>query len=220
MYKNKGFTLIELLVVVSIIAVISTVIIFNHKKFNDNLELTNLSYEVALALRQAQVYGVSTKDFNDPTATEEERFGLAYGVHFDIKYPTSFVFFADRDGDKKYTGSSTDCADGSPDACLELFNIGKGNKIKDLCDIQSNGNYDCGPGNSVIKNEAHITFIRPEPDATLRFTNNAHEAVSTPNTMAICLVSPQGKIKEIRVYKTGQISIYDGICSESSGHDD
>lgn len=209
MHSQKGFTLVELLVAISIVGVISTVIVFNHKKFNDNLEITNLAYEVALAIRQAQVYGVSVKEFKEGT-TEEQRFGTAYGVHFDIRSPTSFVLFADVNKDRLYTGSSSDCSAGTPDKCVERFQIGKGNVIHDLCEIQANGNYDC---NAAVKNEAHITFMRPDPDATLRFTNNSHGGINTPASLAICIRSPQGKIKEIRVYSTGQISIYDGTCT-------
>jgi prepilin-type N-terminal cleavage/methylation domain-containing protein len=81
---NSGFTLVEMMVVMTLVTILATVIIFNHQKFNDNLELTNLSYEVALSLRQAQVYGVSVKEFKEGT-TEEQRFGTPYGVHFNSR---------------------------------------------------------------------------------------------------------------------------------------
>lgn len=201
---KKGFTLIELLVSVAIVMIISSVIIFNHQKFNDNLEITNLSYEVAVALRQAQVYGVSVREYKGG-GTEEERFGLAYGIHFNTNNPTSFVFFADKNKDGVYTGSESDCTQGSPDVCLEKVSIGRGNVISDVCE-EKNSKWFC-QGSS--RDKLDITFLRPEPDAHLKLVPGGE----APDIGKVCLKSPQNKIKEIIVYPTGQISIQDGTCT-------
>lgn len=204
-----GFTLVELLVSISIMSLISTVIIYNHQKFNDNLEITNLSYEVALALRQAQIYGVSTKEFKEGT-TEEERFNTPYGIYFNVRtYPTSFIFFADKDKDGRYIGSGATCVSSAGDVCLEKTNIGKGNRILEICELDSANNWECD-GNRL--DTAFITFQRPEPDARLKVNGGVD-----PIAVKICLVSPQDRIKEIVVYPTGQISIYDGDCPNGAG---
>lgn len=224
MKYKKGFTLIELMVSFSIMAVVSAVIIYNHQKFNDNLEITNLSYEVALALRQAQVYGVSARDFKEGVNTpEEERFNTPYGIHFGAtatgksKDNISFIFFADvadafgvHDG--KYNAMQ--------DVVLKKTDIGRGNYIFALCEQAgtSSGWYcDVNDGNGNVKRDKlDITFTRPDPDARFEFSSgHASQAVR------VCLMSPQGREKQIDVYTTGQISIVNDSClvylSEEAG---
>lgn len=207
---KKGFTLIELMVSFAIMAVISAVIIYNHKEFNDNLEITNLSYEVALALRQAQVYGVSARDFKEGVSTpEEERFNTPYGVHFGAthtgknKDDTSFIFFADVNKDGKYVATQ--------DVALQKTDIGRGNYILHLCEAASGGGgWYCDVDDSsghLKRNKLDITFTRPDPDARFKFTSgNSSQAVR------ICLISPQGRERQIHVYVTGQISIVSESC--------
>ena len=59
--RRRGFTLIELLVVVAIIVVITGLILANSNKFGGQTMLQNLSYDIALSLREAQVYGISVR---------------------------------------------------------------------------------------------------------------------------------------------------------------
>src|SRR3989344_1409035 len=54
--KTKGFTLIELLVVSAIVVMLATVILSSHGKFGGQVLLQNFAYDVALSIRQAQVY--------------------------------------------------------------------------------------------------------------------------------------------------------------------
>ncbi len=206
MKLKKGFTLIELMVSFAIMAIVSTVIIYNHQKFNDNLEITNLSYEVALALRQAQVYGVSVRDFKEGgvSTSEENRFSTPYGIHFGAtasgknKDNTSFIFFADVNKDGKYSASA--------DTVLQKTDIGRGNYVYALCN-QENSAWYCDLGNPVKRDKLDITFVRPEPDARFKFSSG-----TDPKTVRVCLKSPQGRVKEVAVYSTGQISVIDGDC--------
>ncbi len=186
---TSGFTLVELMVCVAIMMILSSVIIFNHKGFNDNLEITNLSYQVGLALRQAQVYGVSTRDFKGG-ATQADRFNTPYGVHFDRNKPAEYIFFADANKNGIYNTTPTD-------TILEKVDIGRGNKISDICKIKS-AITTCG------LNIADITFTRPEPEPIFSVNSVLDTDIST---VAICLTSPGFRYKKITVYNTGQISI-------------
>jgi prepilin-type N-terminal cleavage/methylation domain-containing protein len=212
MKYKKGFTLAELLVSFAIIAAISSVIIYNHKKFNDNLEITNLSYEVALILRQAQVYGMSVRDFKEGINTSEEnRFTTPYGVYFSTLASgndannKSFVFFADVDKDGIYQSGT--------DVSLQKIDIGRGNYISSICSKEG-GSWDCSVGSPAKRDKVGITFTRPDPDAIFKFGDG-----TVPSIVKICLQSPQNRIKEIVVYTTGQISIVDGECFSLSGEE-
>jgi len=49
----------------------------------------NQVLDIALSLREAQVYGLGVKDVGAGV------FDVSYGVHFDINTPSSYIFFAD-----------------------------------------------------------------------------------------------------------------------------
>ena len=85
-FSKDAFTLIELLVVMAIFSVISLLILANHSRFNSSVLLGSLAYDMALSVRQAQVYGVSVQTFN-------ANFQVGYGVHFTTG--NSYIFFAD-----------------------------------------------------------------------------------------------------------------------------
>ena len=92
---SKGFTLIELLVTLSLFVVLTTIVIFSQSKFNGSILLTNLAYDVALTVRQAQSYGVNVREVASDTSTG---FKHAYGVHFDIANDKEFILFSDSVG--------------------------------------------------------------------------------------------------------------------------
>ena len=58
---KAGFTLIELLVSIAIFIIITSVAVWNNSQFNSTILLTDLGYEIALSVRQAQVYGITVK---------------------------------------------------------------------------------------------------------------------------------------------------------------
>ena len=62
--RSRGFTLYELLISMAIIVLVAGIVIYNHKRFETDIEITNVAYRVALELRQAQVYGISVKQFS------------------------------------------------------------------------------------------------------------------------------------------------------------
>ncbi len=65
--KHKGFTLIEFIVIISIFAIMSAVTLFNYQGFKSSVSLSNLSRDIALTIRQAQVFGWATITSNDPS---------------------------------------------------------------------------------------------------------------------------------------------------------
>jgi len=164
---TTGFTLVELLVTISIFAILTGVVLFNQTKFNSTILLTNLAYDTALTIRQAQTYGINIKEFGS------SKF-VPYGVHFDITDPVnnkSFILFADTNydydterGDGLYNGSNgAEVPEPSrcevDMGCVNRYSIKRGNYIGELCFVNDDGTDDCG-----VKT-LDIVFQRPNPDA-------------------------------------------------------
>ncbi|MFC1733488.1 hypothetical protein ACFL6I_24580, partial [candidate division KSB1 bacterium] len=77
---NSGFSMIELVVSTGIMIMITMVVLVNHAAFGGNILVGSLAYDVGLSIRQAQVFGLSVREFGIGTGT----FDVGYGVHFDI----------------------------------------------------------------------------------------------------------------------------------------
>lgn len=62
--SQKGFTLIEFVVIISIFAIMASVALVNFAGFRSNIGLNNLAHDIALTIRQAQVFGWATRSCN------------------------------------------------------------------------------------------------------------------------------------------------------------
>ncbi len=190
--KSGGFTLIELLVVITIFVTLTVVVIFNQKSFDDTILLNNLAYDMALTIKQAQVYGVSIREAASSTPVFP-----SYGVYFDIgSDPKSFILFADTNFNGKYDGTSA-CSSLDTE-CVQKFNINRGNFIKSIC-VGANGN--C---NNITK--AKIYFQRPNPEANIYYSDASGTYVKK-DFIEINLSSQTGVIKNIIVTSVGQIYV-------------
>lgn len=58
---HTGFTLIEFVVIISIFAIMAGVALVNFAGFRSNVGLNNLAHDIALTIRQAQVFGWATQ---------------------------------------------------------------------------------------------------------------------------------------------------------------
>ena len=185
-YKNfkKGFTLIEMLMVVSIFAVITSTVLTSHSKFSGNLLLGSLAYDVALSIRQAQVFGLSVREVSVGSGV----FNVGYGVHFDNNLDTSYILFADLNDNSEYDG---------PNEIVEVFNINNKYRISDLCGLTPNGT-TCVGGVSTID----IVFKRPDPDAIISSNTGVNHRKAE-----VILQSPSGKERKVSIWTTGQISV-------------
>jgi len=200
---TTGFSLIELMVVISIFAIISSVIIYDYGKFSSNLIVTNLAYEAALAVRQAQVYGISVKK-----TTEGAKFDASYGVWFSESDKQNFYLFSDKiinkQYDELYSGSN-------PSGELEeSFGFNGSNIIKNFCVTQSSGPRICSSATSELQ-YLSIVFTRPDPEAKIHaFKSDKSEVITgiTYSKAEIMFIMSRGnKTARMTVTNTGQISI-------------
>jgi len=198
---SKGFTLIELLTSVAIFSAITTVALFNNSKFNSSVLLTNTAYEVALAIRQAQFYGVNIKQSSNTTHTL--RYQSGYGVRF-VPNAGSFFLFEDVSPDpdnealpdRVYTNS---------DVQVENFTLRRGATISKVCVDSCDSSNTLGTGEPL-----DITFLRPNPDAEIRRNGSG-----VPYSSArVCVKAPDGTQRKIIVNTTGQISVVSGDATD------
>ncbi len=185
---KKGFSVVEALVSIGIVTLIMSSVLFNYSSFNDNLALSSAGQELAVIVRQAQTYGLTVKEVSSGGGN----FNSAYGVYFDKDDVGNYYLFVDLDGDKKYD---------SPQELVEKFTLRNGIKVSNLCDESS-----CPPSPSVRMMD--ITFLRPNPDASINFTNNGGSIVVGPSlTGKVILISPREKTLTVTVESTGQVLV-------------
>lgn len=186
---KRGFSLIELIVSTGILIVITGVVLVNHGAFGGNILVGALAYDVGLSVRQAQVFGLSVREFGTGTGV----FDVGYGVHFDINDSTSYRIFADVDKNKTF-----DVSDGTE----EIFYIGQGFSIARVCGTTTASVELCSNTDDV--STLDITFVRPDPDAFIRIDG---DMATVYQSARIVVRSPKGNEREVTVESTGQISI-------------
>jgi Tfp pilus assembly protein FimT len=201
----SGFTLVELIVSVSIIIVITVVVVFNQEDLGDQTALNNVVNNLDVQIREAQVYGISVKEFS--TASNE--FNIAYGVDFNLANTgasnNSFYTFGDRTNVNGYFDTFGTCTIGGTSECVGWNKLARGTTISKICAIQANAVEVCS--NTVGR--LAITFYRPNPTAKIVFFNSGGSLVTYPGYLGarIEISSPKGKKKSVVVYTTGQIAI-------------
>ncbi|MBA3733539.1 prepilin-type N-terminal cleavage/methylation domain-containing protein [Patescibacteria group bacterium] len=190
---TKGFSLVELLVSVSIVSMIMGVVLFSYSTFNDGLALQAGGQEMAIAIRQAQTYGLTVKE----VITGGGQFGYAYGIYFDTTDPQNYYVFADGNNNKTYDVGSG-CGSGSTE-CVEKFTLRNNVSITSVCDATS-----CAPSGAT---QMAITFLRPNPDALIYFIGASGIPTGPSVTGKITLTSAKGKTQLVTVESTGQVLV-------------
>ncbi len=223
----SGFTLPELMVTVSIMIILTSILMFNYKRFNDVTIINTLAYDMSLTIRQAQVYGISVRE--KPLAgltggsgnPDPENFKYAYGVHFKIDPADSttrqnFNLFVDTNANGTFDGATES---------LQQFTIRNSNQIQKICVFEyitagidekcsNNGTDNTNAGLTDID----VIFKRPDPDAKITaidatlstsltgsYTNNY--AGSYKGARIYVANSDGSIVKVIVIEATGQISV-------------
>ncbi len=202
MYKKNinGFTLVELIVTISIVTFMSTVVMFNYSTFSDNLASSAAQQEIAVAIREAQSFGVNVRE----SAVSSGRFDYAYGIHFDPQDPSSYYVFVDRTdspfgngvtGNRQYD-VGTGCGTSSTE-CVEKFTLRNNVKVSGICD----------PSSCYTNKTLDIIFLRPNPDAKIYIYTGATEFSSGGASARVELTSQKGKVVYVKADATGQVLV-------------
>ncbi len=187
--SRRGFTMVEVLVTLAIFSIISGVVLTRYKDFSGGIVLSNLAYEIAITIRQAQVYGLSVKN----TLTSQSNFNFPYGIHLPGPLSNSFVLFADVDNNG-YQSSEI----------IETLTTRQGNTIYNFCAVTGSSVSKCNVGTPQLITSLDIKFLRPDPEAIIKSNisgdvyKEASITVRSPGT---------DRNKTISIKSTGQISV-------------
>ena len=191
--KSSGFSLVELVIVAGILVMITGTMLVNYSSFNNSIILGSLAYDIALSIRQAQVFGLSVRAYKGGSGPAT--FDIGYGVHFEAPLPTkSYILFADTDRDFNYNALL--------DGDIDVFTIGRGNFISEFCTTNSSDVERCASTADITKLD--IVFGRPDPEAIIKTDYVPPEVYGS---VRIVVSSPQGNERVIRVFSTGQITV-------------
>lgn len=194
---------------------------FNQGKLSSSVLLTNMSYEVGLAIREAQTYGIGVKSDD----TSGGSFNGQYGVHFSTEDEMSkrqVVVFSD--------GINGNAANYTYDAGEEKyvyeFDNSRGNKIDGICIGSLPPGTPCTPalsndGSTGYFTSADILFKRPNP-AAMVFSSGLNPAAPKSDRVYIIISSLSGDdCRAVVVEPTGQIRVEDsskGACSKTTAN--
>ena len=194
-----GFTIIELIVSVSIMMIITSVALVSNAQFNNSIFLTSFAYDVGIAIREAQTFGINVREFRGGgTGTTD----VAYGISFSTSAMNSITFFADANDDLRYS---------SLEERISVSDATRGNTITRFCGVRSNGTFVCSDTASNPLTSLAVTFKRPVPDARIRGVRQNGNVLDFIR-MYITLGAPDGGRRCVTVESTGQIHVARNTC--------
>lgn len=201
--KSKAFTLIEFIVVITIASIIMTALIIQQGRWNNRLTVNTQAFELAMMIRQAQIYALGVKE--NPASTGD-KFDVRYGVHMSQEAASApsdrYILFADLNNNNRYDSGEE----------VEQVYFKGGVRVLRICRTQSNV-MNCNtitPAASNDHRRLDIMFKRPVPDANIVYRNQFGDVLTTqPNKPAYIRVgtlSPSNFVY-IKLESNGQISI-------------
>ncbi len=215
---RDGFSFIELIVAVAIMAVITSAILFRQTKFSSDILITNMTYEIALSIRQAQVYGISSRQGAIDCAvigsgcSTIDKYKVGYGVHFEsaedggrpnffrdfMDIPTSFGTMVNENTEFNFK------YDGINENLSVDPNILAQGRIKQFCASNDGEDWICGPGGDVALD---IVFVKPNPDANIHLVDSSGNKIKYSQAKIVIESSLGDKCRSVSVYGSGQISV-------------
>ena len=180
------------MVVSAIFVLLSSVVLAGNSRFGSVIVLQNLAHDIGLSVRQAQVYGIAVRRYDNPSAPGAPGvFTHSYGMHFSPG--TSYELFADVNGNGIW----------EPGETVDPITLRGGYAITDIC----------APSTTCGVSRVDIVFRRPEPDAcistggTITYDLNGVCTAAAVQRAIITIASPRGDQAEVLIDASGQISV-------------
>lgn len=193
---HRGFSLIELLVVFAIITVVMGIVLSSQSSFNKTLILTNTAYDIALTLRSAETYGISSRGSSVSTKA-------GYGLHFLSGTTGSFILFSDFSPSPNVSNchgvpvGGVDAPDAKPGNCaydgpsedVSTYVLGNSITIGDFC-AYTNGVPTCAIAHGGGLSSLDIVFSRPDTHPFVS-PDGSYSTISPASVACLTIQSPQ-----------------------------
>jgi len=178
-----GFTVAELVVVCGIIGLLSLVIVAGYNRYNSQSLLQSLMYEMALSVREAQVFGSAVK-----SESATANFNVNYGVQFTTANNGSQYFIRSRP-----VGSSVTTP-------VNTFTLSRGNRVTAIysCPVGWVSTSTCSAQSNVF-----LYFKRPHFDTDME-TGSSTDSVS--DAFMVVVSGPTG-MRTLTLYRSGRVAI-------------
>lgn len=216
--QQKGFSLVELIVVIAIFVIISSVTLFKQSKFSSDILITNTAYEIALAIREAQVFGSGSKQGGEVSENRSKSFGVFFGSNEE----QTFLLFSElpiiSEGLKVY--SSAFDPDDENFSIEEEIRLNRDQRINDFCVISGTEDVE---NSEKCKNQGEIeglsiSFVKPNLNPVIKGHDGTD--IELYDSAKIIVESDLGdKCRTVIVNSVGQISV-EAVASGESGCND
>lgn len=204
--SNKGMTFLEMVVILSIFGTISGIVLFDYREFGSNVEMQNITNDIALRVVEAQRSAISGRLGGETSSID---YRPTYGVRFEYgaPYPDGrFIYYIDRISSRNFffDPPTAGCPGGE---CISESLFKEGYGIARIC-------FDRGTVCSF--NKADVLFARPYPNAIIRVNPETGDdlAVTEYDDIQIEIKSPFDLTKTIIVWSTGQVEIRSGTIED------
>lgn len=194
--SKQGFTTVELMVSVAIFLVITGFSLASYPAFSNRVSLDLLAHDLALTIREAQVYGLGVRRSGQSFPT--------YGVHFDLQNPKTFLLFVDTSEpiNGRYDGEAE---------LVQKYTITGKEEVKFVCagtGGQSYAELSASDRVTYCGNDAlDITFTRPRPDAKICVTPPGEASCVIAADAGVVVQAASGDTRTGVTYTSGQITV-------------
>lgn len=173
---QKGFTLIEFIVIISIFAIMAAVALFNFNGFRSNVALNNLTHDIALTIRQAQVFGWSTQTVGLVTDVDGNNLQQKQGVYFKYdpgtqSYGQEFILYSKENPFNTFDGAFNEDPN-SGDQIVDTIKIQGTSRIAAIYTARTRRELtELVPGTGLpiggnpVSGSVSVAFARPRPEA-------------------------------------------------------
>ena len=172
--KNQGFSFIEAMAVIAVIAVLSVISFPFYQDIRKNLALDRASIKLAQDIRTAQEMAMSAQEFGGVLSE-------GYGLYFSTSNTSSYIIFADNNGNGEYDGASSIVETVLIESRILIDNI---YSFDELC----------------------IVYFPPEPTVSLKYKTGGGSWIDAGDNVSIDLKMGD-ETRTVKVNKAGLVEI-------------